>query len=285
VNVFTYKAYVLTSSVLNDSKALGAFVDAFKRRHAADELLRAQQFFGENEERAARVASLLADEKSREVYRSLVQYRCRRERRFVNPHMQPKKTAYLDRDLIVPGESEVFIDVGAFQGNSSLFFQDVCVSAGRPAPQCVLFEPDPFNYGRLQKNLPKFIKRPVCYQMGLWREGGQLGFRPGALSMSRIESVGQGSIRVDSLDHVLEGLPELPPPTYLKIDVEGADLDVIYGAQGIIQAYRPRIAIAIYHTNEHMIEIPEAIHAMCPSYQLYIRHYSCMEGETILYCI
>ncbi|MCL2509366.1 MAG: FkbM family methyltransferase [Oscillospiraceae bacterium] len=199
--------------------------------------------------------------------------------------MQKKRTSYLDKELIVPAESEVFVDVGGFQGKSSLLFQELCVSAGRPAPQCVIFEPDGFNFTRLQKNLPRFIKKPVCFQMGLWRERGQISFRPGAFSMSRIESSGRGRINVDSLDHVLEGMPELPPVTYIKIDVEGADLDVLYGARETIAKYRPRIAVAIYHSDGHMIKIPEVIHEICPGYRLSIRHYSCAEGETILYCL
>jgi len=283
LKVLRYKAYVWTSAASSNSKALGALVDFGKRRRG-DGLRASQAFFAAHEARAARVASLLADEESRAAYRALIQYRCSRERRWVNPHMRKKQTAYLDQTLIVPGESEVFVDAGAFQGLSSLRFQALCLAAGRPAPRCVIFEPDPFNFSRLQKNLPKFQQPPVCYQMGLGRERGQCGFQADKLSMSKIEPSGGGTIQVDTLDHVLEALPGLQP-TYLKIDVEGADLDLLYGAQETIWACRPRIAVAIYHNDEHMIRIPEAIHEIRPDYRLYVRHYSCLEGETILYCL
>ena len=80
-------------------------------------------------------------------------------------------------------------------------------------------------------------------------------------------------------------MPTLPPVSYIKIDVEGADLDVLYGAQETIRQYRPRIAVSIYHKDEHMLEIPEFMHEMYPAYKLYVRHYSSMDGETILYCL
>jgi len=285
LKVIPYKLYVLTSSYVNNSEALGAIVDAICRRTEKNKLRASQAFFTANAERVERVASLLADEKSRNVYRSLIRYRCTRERRYINPHMQDKRTAYLDRELIIPAESEVFVDVGAFQGNSSLFFQALCVSAGRPAPQCVIFEPDPFNCTRLEKNLPRFIKKPVCFQMGLGRGRGQVRFVPGKFSSSKIEPSGQGVIEVDTLDHVLGGMPSLPPVSYIKIDVEGADLDVLYGARETIRNVRPRIAVSIYHSDEHMLEISEALHEICPAYKFYVRHYSCMDGETILYCL
>ena len=285
LKVIPYKLYVFTSANTSDSKVLGALSDALHRLRSKEELCATQAFFEANANRVERVASLLADAQSREAYRSLIQYRCHRERRYINPHMQPKRSSYLDKALIVPGPSEVFIDIGAFQGMSSLLFQEACLAAGQPAPQCVLFEPDPFNFTRLQKNLSKFIQEPLRFQMGLGRERGQVHFRPGAFSMSKIEPSGQGVIEVDTLEHVLAGMPELPPVTYIKIDVEGADLDVLYGARETIRKYRPRIAISIYHSNAHMIEIPEALHEICPEYRFYVRHYSCLDGETVLYCV
>ncbi|MCL1951375.1 MAG: FkbM family methyltransferase, partial [Oscillospiraceae bacterium] len=267
--------------------------DAVYRRAGKGKLRASRAFFEANAARVERAASLLADDRSRDTYRSLIRYRCTRERRYIDPHMQKKKTAYLDRELIVPGRNEVFVDIGGFQGNTSLFFQALCISAGQPAPQCVIFEPDPFNFTRLQKNLPRFGKEPACFQMGLGSERGRFGFAPGKFSMSRIEPSGRGMIEVDTLDHVLECMPGLPsvscgsrlPVSYIKIDVEGADLEVLRGARETIQKHRPRIAAAIYHSDGHMLAIPEYLHEICPDYRFYVRHYSCTEGETILYCL
>ena len=285
MQVIKYRLYVLASAAASDSKAFGALSDAVYRRRHADELRAARTYFAANADRAERIASLLADEQSRAAYRSLIAYRCGRERRYINPHMQKKRGAYLDRALIRAGGNEVFVDAGGFQGLTSLRFQALCKAAGQPAPQCVVFEPDPFNFSRLQKNLPKFSKPPLCFQMGLGREPGRLGFKAGALSMSKVDAAGEITVEVDTLDHVLGTRPELPPVTYIKIDTEGADLDVILGARQTIEKCRPRIAVSIYHSDAHMLEIPEAIHTILPGYKLYVRHYSCLEGETVLYCI
>ena len=285
LQLLSYKLYRGTSRLASDAKAFGILMDGKQKLFAKDELQATREFYRTNAHRVEHVLSLLADEQSKSAYRSLIQYRCERRRADIDPHRQPKKTSYLDRALVLPGEREVFIDAGAFGGETSLAFQSHCIAAGRPAPQCVLFEPDAFNLSRLQKNRPKFIKQPIIFPMGLWRESGTCSFTPDAFSSSRMEPAGKCQITVDTLDHILETLPELPPVTYLKIDVEGADLDVLIGACQTIQAYRPRIAAAIYHSDEHMLSIPEYLHEICPSYQFHIRHYCCIESETVLYCL
>jgi len=284
IKAIPFHLYVALSATTSDSKLLGALGDAALRLLAKEKLRAVRDFYRENSNRVAHAASLMADRKSREAYLSLIKYRCTRERRYIDPHMDKKKTAYLDKGLVVPTGDEVFVDVGGLQGLSSLRFQDLCAAAGQPAPRCLIFEPDPFNFTRLEKNSPKFIKKPACFQMGLGRERAQLNFRGGVFSFSKIEPAGRIRVEVDTLDHVLEGMPELPPVSYIKIDVEGADLDVLYGARETILKYRPRIAVSLYHSDEHMLAIPAYLHGLCPGYRFHVRHYSCNEGETILYC-
>lgn len=266
-------------------KSVGFFMDTIQKITSKDELRASQEFFRKNAGRMEQVLSFLADEKSMDVYRSIIQYRCCRKRRYIDPHMQKWRTIYLDKDLIVPSPSEIFIDCGAYYGETSLFFQDYCVSAGQPAPLCLMFEPDPTNFSRLQKSAKKFSKPPFLFQMGLWHEASQCNFVSAMFFSCRIEPSGQSSIAVDTLDHILETIPEPPAVTYIKIDVEGADMNVLRGARKTILKYHPRIAVAIYHSDEHMLQIPEFLHELYPDYRFYIRHYTCFDADTILYCI
>jgi len=281
LKVVPYKLYVWFSAGTSDSKLGGALVDAVYRLFAKDKLRAVRAFYEANAARVEHAASLMADEKSRAAYLDLIRYRCTRERRYINPHMEKKRTAYLDKALVIPGPDEVFADVGGLQGLSSLRFQALCLAAGQPAPQCLIFEPDPFNFTRLEKSIPKFIKKPVCFQMGLGRQRAQLSFRGGVFSFSGINPAGKIQIEVDALDSVLDGRPV----SYIKIDVEGADLDVLIGARKTIQKHRPRIAVSLYHSDEHMLAIPAYLHEICPEYRFHVRHYCCNEGETILYCL
>lgn len=73
--------------------------------------------------------------------------------------------------------------------------------------------------------------------------------------------------------------------TYIKMDVEGAELKSLMGAEGVIRRSHPRLAVSIYHSDADMIDIIEYIKKQFPFYQLYVRHYTYFYADTVLYAI
>ena len=73
--------------------------------------------------------------------------------------------------------------------------------------------------------------------------------------------------------------------TFIKLDVEGAELKALQGAEQTIRRYRPRLAVSIYHKPEDVIEIPKYILSLHEDYRMYIRHYQMSACETILYAV
>ena len=88
---------------------------------------------------------------------------------------------------------------------------------------------------------------------------------------------------------MLFGIDELlgnEPVDFIKMDIEGAEINALIGAYKIIQDYRPVLAISVYHKPEHLFQIPMLIRAFMPDYKLYLRHYrECSVSETICYAI
>ena len=72
-------------------------------------------------------------------------------------------------------------------------------------------------------------------------------------------------------------------PTFIKMDVEGAEKNAILGAENTISRYKPRLAISIYHKPKDIIEIPTLLKELVPEYKFAIRHYSTNVYETVLY--
>lgn len=70
-----------------------------------------------------------------------------------------------------------------------------------------------------------------------------------------------------------------------KMDIEGAEQKALEGAKNIIRAYRPKLAISIYHKADDFYKIPLCIHELVPEYQFYVRHYICFYADTVLYAV
>ena len=70
---------------------------------------------------------------------------------------------------------------------------------------------------------------------------------------------------------------------FIKADIEGAEMNLLHGAKKIIQKYKPKLAISIYHTIMDFFEIPLYIKSLVPEYKMAIRHYSNNTTETVLY--
>jgi hypothetical protein len=73
--------------------------------------------------------------------------------------------------------------------------------------------------------------------------------------------------------------------SFIKMDIEGAELEALKGAKNTIQNNYPKLAIAIYHKPDDLLNIPQYILSLNRNYKFYLRHYGYNSWETILYAI
>jgi FkbM family methyltransferase len=143
--------------------------------------------------------------------------------------------------------SSVFVDVGANIG-----FYSVLSSIANPGIEVHSFEPNPKLWRRFRKNLelngsPNNVK---LHETGLGSEGGTVklfvppttGSGGGSLINQHVEEGAPAilDVRLEALDALTLGEIEL-----MKIDVEGAELSVIQGAQETIAFNHPTIFIEL----------------------------------------
>ena len=175
---------------------------------------------------------------------------------------------------IVKLENEVFVDCGAFTGDT---IQELLA---KTKPQKVFaFEPDEKNYQTLVKN---FIHDDsvVCLKMGAFSKKTTLSFAGGNADASKIVDDGVIQIEVDSIDNILNG----DKATFIKMDIEGAELEALKGAQNTIRNYHPKLAISAYHKFEDLFTLPQYIYSLDDSYKFYLRRHSHLTHELVLYC-
>ena len=71
----------------------------------------------------------------------------------------------------------------------------------------------------------------------------------------------------------------------IKMDVEGAEMASLRGAQNTLKKNRPILAICVYHKEEDLLEIPAYVESLGITCQIYLRHYSDNQTETVCYLI
>ena len=88
-------------------------------------------------------------------------------------------------------------------------------------------------------------------------------------------------VSVTSIDDVLDG----EKVTFIKLDVEGSELETLIGAEKSIRKYKPRLAVSVYHKPEDLWVLAEYIISLDLDYKLYMRHYTTCNYETVLYAL
>lgn len=184
---------------------------------------------------------------------------------------------YFVDDIIFEKGYECFIDCGAFDGDTVINLKKL----KGEIEKAVLFEPEKVNFEKLKENIKaeSIAKELILFPCGVWNKTELLTFKSGLQGSSSIAESGDVHVQCISLDDVLIGFE----PTFIKMDIEGAEYEALLGAENIIKNYKPDLAISIYHKVEHIIEIPLLIKKFNPKYKLYLRCHGLHGMETVLY--
>ncbi len=188
---------------------------------------------------------------------------------------------YVEPDIFVPHENEIYVDVGVYDLENSIDFSKW---ATKGYEKIYAFEPDPQCYHksleRLKRMDESFQKRTELIQKGLSDFNGTMEFPSEYKGSGIYEDDCMISVEVVSLDSYLQG----KRVTLIKMDVEGAEMHVLRGMRETICSYKPRLQVCVYHKHEDIFEITSYILGLVPEYKCYLRHYNSNETETVLFC-
>lgn len=237
------------------------------------------EYFQAAQEDLTRIYRHLADQESRDTYEAVVRYRINRDPKFLSEIALPRNTQYFPatpgRQALL-GSNEIFVDAGAFIGDTVETF---CSAVHGMYSAIYAIEPERRNFEQLIANTKPYPN--ISYhRSAVGDHKGMLRFSSDD-SSSKADCSGDETIPIETLDVLLKDVPV----TYLKMDVEGMECAALRGARTMIQTYRPKLAICIYHSNSDMVEVPKLILELNPDYKLYIRHYSSALVETVCYAV
>ena len=173
---------------------------------------------------------------------------------------------YFDLDLIPSCNNEVFVDLGAYTGDSTISFLR---NYGDSYQKIYAYEITPETYQVLVSNLSNY-SNIVCYLKGVGDTKGSLSVvNSSADASANTELKGdEGTIRMVTLD---EDIGE--KITIIKADIEGMEQEALKGAINHIKNDHPKLLISVYHKNEDLWKIPKMIKEMDPTYKFYLRYH------------
>lgn len=192
---------------------------------------------------------------------------------------------YFDLGFPLDG-NEVFVDAGVYDGASSISFAKKVNGKYRGI---YAFEPDEKSFVRSECNFKKANLDVTIVERGLWncKDSLILSLHPTGNSKIAInQSISQHhkSISVTTLDDYFKDKED--KPTFIKMDIEGAELNALIGGEKIIREYKPKLAICVYHKPEDMLQIPQLLVSYRPDYKIFMRKYpSGIAGEYVMYFI
>ena len=190
---------------------------------------------------------------------------------------QLAKKQYFNLAELYHCAKEYFVDVGAFDGDSTLQFIEWAKDS---YDKILCFEPDVNNVDRFCERIPDIRQKKIeLIKKGAWSSDAILSFKNDGIKSGILET-GENKVEVCKIDDVVD-----KGVTYIKMDIEGAEEQAIIGAAKTIKRDKPKLAIAIYHKKEDIFVLPDLILRLNPDYKLYFRHYTFSDADTVMYAV
>lgn len=189
-----------------------------------------------------------------------------------------------DGQSISASEGDIVIDGGGCTGDTALYFAARVGSKGR----VYTFEFEQHNLDVMTKNLalnPQISPSVEIVRRALWGKSDEpLNYDPNgpATTVSLKEEPGTAQAMTLSIDDLVEreGLDKVD---FVKMDIEGAELSALKGAERTLRAFRPTLAISAYHREEDLVDIPAYIDGLELGYEFLLDHFTIHHAETVLF--
>jgi len=230
--------------------------------------------YGKHSDQYEWLLKRLKDDESKRTLQCLINFRLSRDLLHMHGFENKQDRQYFEPFLNLANEGESFVDVGCFDGFTTAEFIRYCPNYD----SIQVFEPDPSNMERVKSKLGS--SRNINYHaFGASNREAVLTFEAGG-SASRFSESGKLSIQVRRIDHMIN-----EPFTFLKMDIEGGELEALEGARESINKYYPRLAVSVYHKPDDLRKVPNLILSYRDDYDLYLKHYTEGVTETVMFFI
>ena len=223
----------------------------------AGEAIMDDRFIAQYRQEIEHAYSLLADEQSRKVFKGALDFYYTGEMKYLDRIESDKDEVFAN---ILRLREERYLDLGAYRGDTVDEF--LHYTDGYRSITAV--EPNPKNYKKLCEHIGT-IENATALNAGIADRVGTMTISKKAGRMPVLGDTNGVEIPVTTVDMI--GCS----PTYIKIDIEGMEHQMLSGAARTLRTMKPKLNLAAYHRTEDFFSLILRLHEIDPDYRIYLR--------------
>ena len=221
------------------------------------DVLMDEDFIRRYHEDIERAYTLLTDEQSRKVFKGALSFYYTGRLEFLTAIESDKDEVFRD---ILRLNNENYLDLGAYRGDTVDEFLYYCQNYRH----ITAVEPNPKNYQKLTQHIEN-LENAFALNAGI---AGRVTTMRISKKAGRMPTLGDE----DGIEIPVTTVDEIDcQPTYIKIDIEGMESEMLSGAEHTLRAYKPKLNLAAYHRTEDFFELILQLHEINSAYNIYLR--------------
>lgn len=223
----------------------------------AGESIMDDRFLSRYRQEIEQAYSLLEDEASRKVFKGALDFCYTGELKYLDAIESDKDEVF---ENILRLREERYLDLGAYRGDTVDEF--LRYTDGYRSITAV--EPNPKNYQKLCEHVAD-IENTTAIHAGIADRVGTMTISKKAGRMPVLGSAEGVEIPVTTVDKIDCS------PTYIKIDIEGMEQQMLRSAEHTLRTMKPKLNLAAYHRTEDFFLLINRLHEINPDYRIYLR--------------
>jgi FkbM family methyltransferase len=175
-------------------------------------------------------------------------------------------------------DNECFVDCGSYTGDT---IQSFVAQTGNRFHKVIAFEADHAVLYGLQDSLSRISNRAVLHRAAVGTHDGIVHFSGDGIGGGCVTHLAGPEVPCVRLDTALAG----EHASFIKMDIEGAELQALEGAHRVIWRDRPVLAICGYHKPDHLWRVLVSLKNLAPDSALFLRSH-CADGlDAVCYSV
>lgn len=217
---------------------------------------------------------LMADDFSKKIFAGYINFLYGGDLNILKEITTPEDEAFTN--ILKLQENEAYVDIGAYRGDTVDTFLNY-TNGNYTAIICA--EPDTKSFNKLKLHC-EGLQNFKAFNVAVADIDGEIGFSD---LHGRQSAVG-GKKATPCV--TLPALCGKSVPTYIKIDSEGCENEILSAGAEVLRRHKPKLNIAAYHKCADIFSLPLLINSLNSDYKIHLRHHPYIPAwDTLFYCV